>query len=50
VVHPTPAPHAPKPEGTGNGTVSEPAKKPAKKPKAQKLTDEEWMASLKTNP
>jgi len=48
--HPTPAAAAPNPERTGNGTVSEPAKKPAKKPKAQKLTDEEWMASLKTNP
>lgn len=39
-----------KPEGTGNITGNEPAKKPAKKPKAPKLTDEEWMASLKTNP
>jgi hypothetical protein len=50
-VHPTPAPRAPNPEGTGILTGSEPAKKPAtKKPKAPKMTDEEWMSSLKSSP
>jgi hypothetical protein len=49
--HPTPAAAAPNPERTGILTGSEPVKKPAtKKPKAPKMTDEEWMASLKANP